>query len=421
MPSNRVINCATVKVLEKPASLIPGPKTRALVETELSRILESEPFRESRRCQEFLRYVISLALDGRQEEIKERAIGIDVFSRAHDYNTNDDSIVRVKASEVRKRLAQYHLLRQPDQRVRIELPPGSYVPEISWISPPPPEEDEPVSSRRRYLWYGAGALGLAGAAGLARRFTSEPGGYTRFWEPVLRAEGAVLICLGHPVVYLLSQGAKEKFQPGASKLIGPDAEPVDLKGSVDASEIYPAPNQFVGYGDALTAVQVSSTLARFGRASQTRIGDDVSFSELRNSAVVLIGAFSNRWTMQLDRSLRYVFDMEGSARVIRDRAAPHNFWSPPERSPIGRVSLDYAIVSRVQEPQSGQIIVIAAGITQFGCQAAAEFLSRPGYLDRAVEGLPSGWQTKNLQFVIRAKVMGSASVSAPEVVARHAG
>lgn len=419
----RVIHCPTVKVLEKAASHSPGSKTRALVEHELGRILESEPFRESRRCQEFLRYIITLALDGRQDEIKERAIGIDVFARTPAYNTNDDSIVRVKASEVRKRLAQYHLLRQPDQKVRIELPPGSYVPEISWIAAPPEEglEAPERPTRRKYLWMGVAGVGMCGAVGTLVALRREPGGYARFWAPVLRSEGPVLICLGHPVVYMISQRVHDEYHQGSSTRLGAGPDVLDLKGTVKASDIFPAPNQFVGFGDALTAVQVSSALTRLGRTSQTRIGNDVSFSELRNSSVVLIGAFSNRWTMQLNRNLRYVFDLEGRMRVIRDRTAPEKYWTPPERSPIGRVSVDYAIVSRVYEPQSGQTIVTAAGITQYGCQAVAEFLSRPGYLDHAVAGLPPGWQGKNLQFVIRAKVMGDSSVSAPEVVAKHAG
>jgi hypothetical protein len=88
--------------------------------------------------------------------------------------------------------------------------------------------------------------------------------------------------------------------------------------------------------------------------------------------------------------------------------------------PSGKVPEDFAIVSRVFDAQSGQIVITAAGITQYGSQAAAEFLSRPENLDRAVEGLPAGWPGKNVQFVIRTKVMGAA-VSAPEVLARHAG
>jgi hypothetical protein len=413
-----------MKLLEEhrtPSSKPAGAKTRAIVEQELNRILESDSFRESKRCQEFLRHVVTLTLEGRTEEIKERAIGIDVFGRAAAYSTNDDSIVRVKASEIRKRLAQYHLLRHADQKVKIDLSSGSYVPEISWIAPPPEEpvpEPRRTFGRRWIAWLAAVAL-IAAAAAL---FLLRPAqnGHARFWGPVLRNQDPVLICLAHPVVYLLSKRLHDQYRAERAGAMEPGPYVIPLKpGYVDAQDIVPVPDQYVGVGDSVASVLLSNMLTRMGRASQTRIGNDVSFSELRHSTVILVGAYSNRWTMQLTGELRYVFDLHDGNKVIRDRAAPERTWAPPVMGAAGKVTEDYAIVSRVFEPKSGQIVVSAAGITQYGSQAAAEFLSRPEYLDRAVDGLPSGWPKKNLQFVIRAKVLGS-SVASPEVAAQHA-
>ena len=48
-------------------------------------------------------------LDGRPEDLKERTIGIEVFGRAADYDTNLDHVVRSVAGEVRRRLAQYYM------------------------------------------------------------------------------------------------------------------------------------------------------------------------------------------------------------------------------------------------------------------------------------------------------------------------
>src|SRR5579871_3007115 len=79
------------------------------VRAELSRILQSQSFRGSRRCCRFLEYSVQHVLDGNaQEDLRERSIGVEVFHRAADYDTNEDAIVRVTANEVRKRLAQYY-------------------------------------------------------------------------------------------------------------------------------------------------------------------------------------------------------------------------------------------------------------------------------------------------------------------------
>lgn len=104
------------------------PAREETVRSELVRILESAAFRGTRRSQDFLRYVVEHALDGDLDALKERSIGIEVFERPVDYDTGQDSIVRVKANEVRKRLAQYYGQPGAGSQVQIDLPAGSYSP-----------------------------------------------------------------------------------------------------------------------------------------------------------------------------------------------------------------------------------------------------------------------------------------------------
>jgi hypothetical protein len=99
----------------------------------LKQILASNEFRSSRRCQEFLSHVVEHALSGDFDEIKERILGIRVFGRDASYDTNYDSIVRVTASDVRKRLLRYYKTSSPSA-LRIELPSGSYIPEFHYIA-----------------------------------------------------------------------------------------------------------------------------------------------------------------------------------------------------------------------------------------------------------------------------------------------
>ncbi len=107
--------------------------TRQLqVKSELERILTSPGFRTSKRSQEFLRYIVDTALDGRYDDLKERVIGIEVFQRNPDYDTGEHSIVtRVKANELRKRLAQFFAESDVPSSVQNYLPRGSLHPRIS--------------------------------------------------------------------------------------------------------------------------------------------------------------------------------------------------------------------------------------------------------------------------------------------------
>jgi Tol biopolymer transport system component len=106
-----------------------------LVRCALESVVSSDAFTGSKRCQDFLRLIVERALAGDLDALRERMIGVEMFGRPVDYDTSNDAVVRVRATEVRKRLAQYYREAATDPVVRIELPPGSYLPEFHWSSP----------------------------------------------------------------------------------------------------------------------------------------------------------------------------------------------------------------------------------------------------------------------------------------------
>src|ERR1035437_9889721 len=98
----------------------------ALVQKALSEVLKSTPFRSSKQSQQLLQYIVDQTLAGHAELLKERVIGAEVFGRPPDYDTNEDPIVRGRAAEVRKRLAQYYVDEGHRCPIRVEISPGSY-------------------------------------------------------------------------------------------------------------------------------------------------------------------------------------------------------------------------------------------------------------------------------------------------------
>jgi Malectin domain len=106
------------------------------VRAELNLLLESPAFRTSKRCREFLSYIVEHTISGPSGTLKERSIGTDLFRLPHDYDTGQHTIVRVTATEVRKKLAQHYLTaNDPSRPVKIDLPPGSYSAEFRWETP----------------------------------------------------------------------------------------------------------------------------------------------------------------------------------------------------------------------------------------------------------------------------------------------
>jgi hypothetical protein len=331
----------------------------------LDRVLASPAFAKSEQCQRFLRYVV----EHRGEPIKERQLGVEVFGRSPDYDTSEDPVVRVRATEVRKRLGQYYAA--ADARdVRLEIPAGAYHVEVRVRE----------KGRRSRWWWGLGAAPLLALAVVP--FLGRATALDRFWAPAVKAGGPVLIYCGQPTVYFLRGN-----------------EPVLVR------------DQFVGIGNAHTAASLAVLLAKRNRSVEIRYADDISFGDLRSGPAVLIGAFSNLYTLEMQDKLRFVFEQEGGPRRIRDRSDGRT-WSLPNLAPDGKTPEDYAVVSRIFDSGTGQFLVMAAGITQYGTRAAGEFLTS----EEMVGGL--GEVGRNVQVLLHTSVR-RGTPGAPEVVIVH--
>ena len=117
-------------------SAVPNPEQVGLIRLHLKQVLASHVFAGSKRTQDFLELIVTHALEGEFDQLRERMIGAEMFGRPVGYDTGSDSVVRVKATDVRKKLAQYYAEAKEPPPVRIELPSGSYVPRFHFDGPP---------------------------------------------------------------------------------------------------------------------------------------------------------------------------------------------------------------------------------------------------------------------------------------------
>jgi TolB-like protein len=95
---------------------------------QLERVLASAGFSRNERLGRFLRFVVEEHLNGRDADIKESVIAIEVFHRRPDHDPKQDSIVRTEAARLRARLGEYYRGEGKDDPLFIELPKGGYAP-----------------------------------------------------------------------------------------------------------------------------------------------------------------------------------------------------------------------------------------------------------------------------------------------------
>lgn len=411
-----------MKASSKPQDAKLTPEQQAAIGQTLERALASPAFRNSKQCQKFLRYVVEHSGIGNDEMLKERTLGIEVFGREPDYGTSDDPVVRVRAGEVRKRLAQFYQESAGPDDVRIEIPQGSYRAEFHWPCARPDAVPNVPAKPRRIHWWIAAAIVVAGAIGiyaLAGRDKPAQTPLDQFWAPVLASTKPVLLYCGQPVVYFLSKDVHGKYRATtpAEQRKGSYAVKLDPNQVLHGRDIIPVTDQFVGIGNAHTAALLTRHFAARGKPVEIRYANDLSFSDLRGAPSVLIGAFSNLWTLEMTGQLRFVFEQDEAVRRIRDRT-DNRVWQLDNLAPDGKTPEDYAVVCRLFDSATGQILISAAGITQYGTRAAGEFLTDPNRITESLAKAPADWERRNVQVLLRTAVY-KGTPAPPKVVAAH--
>lgn len=399
--------------------------TADMIRAQLDLLVRDEVFRSSKRSVAFLKYVVEQTLNGSADLIKERTIGVEVFGRDPSYDTNLDHIVRTAATELRKRLATYYVDEKHRAELRMGLVPGSYVPRFALPGQnrhtviDPEAETEPAeggpethsahiqfgpvplagstAAKQNSRWWRlylplmmvfSVAIAIACGYFLLHKTSAED----LFWKPVIDTPGPVLVAVGdHPN--------------------GPPTVP-DIDSAV--TTITPVPSsdssQTVPFADTVTIARVVGALEARNKQVNIRRGSSSSFSDLREGAVVLIGAFNNEWSLRLTRQLRYslAMDVDRHLIYIRDAKKPAaRNWSWGTNQPREPVTganspkvQDFALISRIRDSETGHVVVVIGGLYTYGTEAAGEFLTNPDLMQAiAAQARPSG-NSQNLQIIL---------------------
>lgn len=393
---------------------LPGPALCRTPESQHEEILEhlkqilSHPlFRNSKRYAAVLRYIVERTLQGNEAQLKERIIGIEVFGRDPDYDTANDHVVRSAMSEVRRRLSQYYGENGNKSELRIGLQPGSYVPHFNCVAANGSERIAPAVTaaaaqsqtlallapwtlvRSRAVIWVALCLVAAAAIVLFSEYSSDP--LHTFWAPVLSARGPVLLCVG-----TLGQGRQSA---GGSPSTKP---PVTL------ADFHSADTQLVHISDTITLARLARLLGQEKKACRMASQSEANFADLQNGPAVLVGLMNNDWTERLISNLRFTVGQDSQRHVmmIHDRTDPsNNDWAIDYATPYLDVTKDYALILRMKDPKTDQVVVVAAGLSAFGTSAAGKFLTDPDDMKGLAAIAPRGWGNKNMEIVLSTVVI----------------
>jgi hypothetical protein len=135
--------------------------------------------------------------------------------------------------------------------------------------------------------------------------------------------------------------------------------------------------------------------------------------------VVLIGAFNNDWSMRLMGPRRFSFERDGDTFWIKDVQHPTDKSRAVNYAmPYLKLTEDFALVSRVLDPVTERMVVLAGGLTGYGTVAAGEFLTGPAYMEAIAASAPGKWARKNVEVLISTKVINGKS-GPPKAVVAH--
>lgn len=433
------------------------------LQQHVKEVIEGEVFKGSHRSVQFLQYIVDQAISGHCESLKERVIGIELFGRSASYDTGDDAIVRVTASDVRRRLLEHYGRYGATSEFRITLPSGSYIPEITRKSngtatvddrivhhqkTPGPEDLAAIDPKLVPL---APESLVNGSSILQVPAASPRGASRRIWLFATIAVVMLNLALWGVVWTRVARTAAAQIpvlpwstlfgSSHATELITSDpniTEIQEITGSQVSVSDYanhdyvPVPNKLTpeednivrnvlrgdksSQVDAPIVAKVAAIAQINSKSIDVRAARSIQLTDLRsdNNFIFLGSPRSNPWVSffsdQLD--FRFVFDKNSGSEFIRNvRPRPNE---QPSYIPTanGYATGDsYAIIALVKNPdQNGQVLLLA-GANSEGTAAAGKVATDLTRLSNELRGCginPSG-PVRHFEMLLHLNTMAGTS------------
>jgi hypothetical protein len=435
----------------------------ALIESlraNLEAVIRGEFFGKSPRCQQFLRHVVEKSIKGDFDSLKERVIAVELFHRSSYYDKGEDAIVRVTASDVRRRLSQHYGQYGDASEFRIDIPLGSYVLEITRAprkgsfpntelaapqkndpveSPGPAAElnarnESPFRARVVFLAVPFALLFLAGAfwAGYSAHKSDPPRSNPSVppWSAILGTGRTLQIIAddadfaseqditGHAISF--SDYANGKYIPDGSAL-SPEIRSFCLK--------YLRGDR-AGVIDLPIVANIVSLAKPTGQRVVVHPARQVKLADFRtDDDFILLGAtFSNPWLEMFAEKLDFKFISVNESSIqeienVHPRGKELKVYAQTggtgfeTRPPTGT---GFAIIALVQNPHQLGHVLILAGTGGEGTEAAAQLVTNVSDFRNVLRNCngPANEPLRNFEVLLKVSTMAGSATNT-EVITCH--
>jgi hypothetical protein len=403
---------------------------------QLDKLINSHSLRGSESLCKLLRYLAEHSLDHPGVALKEYQIATEVLGRSGGFDPQSDSTVRVQAGRLRVKLEEYYSHEGPQDAVVVELPKGSYALTFHVRTPAAaltevPARGEAVERRSAARSSNRGwAIAVVGlsvllAAALsisALQLTSRnrmqagakesaPAVYQVFWNRFVTGPQPPWVIFSNANFVGRPQTNMRYFNP-----------------STDSREV--VLDHYTGVGEVLAIHELDRVFFLFNRQLRVKRGGLFSLDDVRNNDLIFIGSPAENLTLlEIPGTQEFVFqrvnsgtrngDMEGINVHPAPRETQVFMASPSSQS----VSEDYAVIGLKPGLDPARSMLILAGTTTVGTQAAAEYVCREDSLTELLRrlGVSKAGEIKPFEALLHVKVTHGVPVITDIVAVRKQG
>ncbi len=403
---------------------------------QINRLVASHALHGSESLCKLLRYLAKHAIDHPGTPIKEFQIATEVFGRSADFDPQLDSMVRVQAGRLRSKLTEYYGSDGLEDPLVVELPKGTYVlsfhqrntqnPKSSTTNANGDPRKETVEKSNERRWgtevislsiFLAAAIAVivwllatrtSAPVGLANENEPVPAAFRVFWkgftsgqeEPWVVFSNAAFV--GRPETGMHYRDASR--DEGAYIL-----------------------DHYTGVGEVLAVHELDRVFGLMHRHIRVKRGSLFSLDDAKNNNLIFIGSpVENLSLLEIPGTQEFVFQQitsgprKGDHAIINKHPLPDEgkeFFATPSGVPLTE---DYAVLGLVKGMNQGQSVLILAGNTTIGTQAAVEYVCRQSSVEELLLRLSvsQSGELKPFEAVIRAKVARGVPVETELVAIR---
>ena len=401
---------------------------------EIEKLVGSQILHGSESLCKLLRYLAKHALDHPGTPIKEYQIATEVFGRSADFDPQLDSMVRVQAGRLRGKLTEYYSVNGADDSVVVELPKGTYVlafhhrahgsrPHLS-----APTETEWQEGRGHRKWVAATIsmavllalaavtiLGLlwsrnSAQAGLSREGDLAPAAFRVFWNAFVSRQEEPWVIFSNAAFVGRPETGMRYYNAATDK----------------GSFIL---DHYTGVGEVLAVHELDRVFGLLHRQIRIKRGNLFSLDDAKNNNLIFVGSpFENLTLLEIPGTQEFIFrrmasgPRKGEEAIVNVHSRPgesKEYFPSAGNAPLTE---DYAVVGLVKGLNPSQAVLILAGTTTIGTQAAVEFVCRQSSVEELLLRLPVSQtgQLKSFEAVLRVKVTRGVPVGT-ELVALRSG